>query len=52
MTVANATLANYGMYVEPTFILRIEDKNGDVIFEADPNPHEALRQTSPIPPWR
>ena len=43
MTVANATLANYGMYVEPTFILRIEDKNGDVIFEADPNPHEALR---------
>lgn len=43
MTVANATLANYGMYIEPTFILRIEDKNGDVIFEADPNPHEALR---------
>lgn len=43
MTVANATLANYGMYVEPTFILRIEDKNGDVIYEADPNPHEALR---------
>ena len=42
MVGANAVFANHGVYIEPTFILRIEDKNGNTIFEADPEINQAL----------
>jgi penicillin-binding protein 1A len=44
MVGAMATFANHGVYIEPTFILRIEDKNGSVIYEADPVIDQALDQ--------
>jgi penicillin-binding protein 1A len=42
MVGATATFANQGVYIEPTFILRIEDKNGSVIYESDPVIDQAL----------
>ncbi|MFZ4785933.1 MAG: transglycosylase domain-containing protein, partial [Flavobacteriales bacterium] len=42
MVGATATIANQGVYIEPTFILRIEDKNGSVIYESDPVIDQAL----------
>ncbi len=36
------TLANLGIYNEPTGILRIEDRNGKVLYEHQPVPNEAL----------
>jgi len=42
MVGATATFANAGVYIEPTFITRIEDKNGTVIYEADPAIDQAL----------
>ena len=42
MVGATATFANQGVYIEPTFILRIEDKNGSVIYESDPIIDQAL----------
>lgn len=42
MVGANAAFVNEGVYIEPTFISRIEDKNGNVIFEADPVIQQAL----------
>ncbi|HIW64455.1 MAG TPA: transglycosylase domain-containing protein [Candidatus Stackebrandtia excrementipullorum] len=36
MAVANATLANEGLYREPHFIKEIVDKNGEVVYEAQP----------------
>lgn len=42
MVGATSTFANGGVYIEPTFITRIEDKNGTVIYEADPVIDQAL----------
>ncbi|MFN8863123.1 MAG: penicillin-binding protein 1A [Flavobacteriales bacterium] len=42
MVGANAAFANRGVYIEPTFVTRIEDKNGNVIWEADPVIQQAL----------
>lgn len=42
MVGATSTFANNGVYIEPTFILRIEDKNGSVIYESDPIIDQAL----------
>ncbi|MEZ4800629.1 MAG: penicillin-binding transpeptidase domain-containing protein [Flavobacteriales bacterium] len=42
MVGAMSTFANDGVYIEPTFITRIEDKNGTVIYEADPVIEQAL----------
>jgi len=42
MVGANAALVNRGVYIEPIFITRIEDKNGNPIFEASPNTREAI----------
>jgi penicillin-binding protein 1A len=39
---ATSTFANSGVYIEPTFILRIEDKNGSVIYESSPVIEQAL----------
>lgn len=42
MVGALASFANDGIYIEPTYILRIEDKNGTTIYESDPKVEQAL----------
>ncbi|MEN9947712.1 MAG: hypothetical protein RL106_535, partial [Bacteroidota bacterium] len=42
MVGANSALVNQGMYIEPTYLLRIEDRNGNLIYEADPQISQAL----------
>lgn len=42
LTAANAALVNKGVYIEPIFITRIEDKNGNAIYEAVPETKEAI----------
>jgi penicillin-binding protein 1A len=42
MASAYATLANGGVYVEPTIIQRIRDADGNVIWEAAPKTNQAL----------
>jgi penicillin-binding protein 1A len=42
MTAAQATFANQGVYNKPTCILRIEDRQGNVIYSAKPDSKEAL----------
>ena len=39
---AQAALVNQGLYIEPTFIMRVEDRNGNLIYEADPVIDQAL----------
>lgn len=41
---AYSTFANRGVYIEPVFITRIEDKNGNVLEETVPKTHEALSE--------
>jgi len=43
MVAAQSMFVNQGIYVEPTTILRIEDRNGNVIYNANPVSREALR---------
>lgn len=42
MTGAMSTFANKGVYLEPTFITRIEDKNGNVLADFVPRSDEAM----------
>ncbi|MGB0165948.1 MAG: penicillin-binding transpeptidase domain-containing protein, partial [Luteibaculum sp.] len=42
ITAANATFANKGVHLEPIFITRIEDKNGNPLYDAIPKTNEAL----------
>jgi penicillin-binding protein 1A len=42
ITSANATFANMGVHVKPIYILRIEDKNGNAIFQMQPETNEAM----------
>lgn len=44
MTGAYATLANGGLRQEPTVVTRIEDRFGNVLYEATPAPEEALSE--------
>jgi penicillin-binding protein 1A len=44
MVAANATFANKGTYIQPTFITRIEDKNGKVLEEFFPTTDEVLSE--------
>ncbi|MCU0433646.1 MAG: transglycosylase domain-containing protein [Bacteroidia bacterium] len=44
MVGANSTFANKGTWIEPTFITRIEDKNGKVLEEFIPKSREVLRE--------
>jgi penicillin-binding protein 1A len=44
MVSAYSCFANKGVWVEPTYILRIEDKNGNVIFNSHPKTREALSE--------
>lgn len=42
MVGAIATFANQGVHVSPSFIIRIEDKNGTAIYEPEPTIEQAL----------
>lgn len=42
MVGAQAMFVNQGIYIRPTTILRIEDRNGNVIYSADPHSKEVL----------
>lgn len=44
MVAAFSTFANKGIYIKPQFITRIEDKNGNVLFEAVPESHDVLNE--------
>lgn len=44
MVAANSAFANKGTYVQPTFITRIEDKNGKVLEEFVPNSDEVFSE--------
>jgi penicillin-binding protein 1A len=44
MTGAYSTFANKGVYVEPIFITRIEDKNGNVLETFSPKTEEAISE--------
>lgn len=44
MVGAQTSFVNDGLYVEPTAILRIEDRNGNVIYNAQPHVNEALNE--------
>jgi len=44
MATSYSTLANGGLYNEPVSITRIEDRYGNVLWEATPSPSEALRE--------
>ncbi|HRH69084.1 MAG TPA: transglycosylase domain-containing protein [Flavobacteriales bacterium] len=42
MTGAFSSFANQGVYIEPILFTRIEDKNGNTVFDVTPNTYEAL----------
>ena len=42
LTTAYATLANGGLHTAPTAVTRVEDRFGNVLYEAEPVPQEAL----------
>ncbi|MFA7445040.1 MAG: transglycosylase domain-containing protein [Flavobacteriaceae bacterium] len=42
MVAAYSTFANQGVYIKPNAIIRIEDKNGKVLFENVPQPKDVL----------
>ncbi len=42
MVAAYSTFANQGVYIKPQAVLRIEDKNGKVLFENRPEPKDVL----------
>ncbi len=42
ITSANATFANMGVHIKPIYVLRIEDKNGKVLFNMQPKTNEAM----------
>jgi penicillin-binding protein 1A len=44
MVGANSTFANKGTWIEPTFVTRIEDKNGKVLEEFIPKTREAMSE--------
>lgn len=42
ITSANATFANMGVHIKPVYLTRIEDKNGNPIFQVMPETNEAM----------
>lgn len=44
MVAANSTFANKGTYIQPTFIARIEDKNGKILEEFIPHTDEVFSE--------
>jgi len=48
LTTAYSTLANSGIKHEPTVVTRIEDRMGNVLYEAKPQPVEALGEETAL----
>lgn len=46
MVAANSTFANKGVYVEPIIITRIEDSNGNAIYDVIPETNEAMDEVT------
>lgn len=46
MASAYSTFANGGLLYEPTLIWRIEDRTGNILYEAQPSPREALSEAT------
>jgi penicillin-binding protein 1A len=46
MVGAYSCFANKGVYTQPIFVTRIEDKNGNVLANFQPNKHEAISENS------
>jgi penicillin-binding protein 1A len=46
MVGAYSTFVNNGVWIEPTFIVRIEDKNGNILEQIIPKTREALNEES------
>ena len=44
MVAANATFANKGTWIEPTFVTRIEDNNGRVLADFSPRSEEVMNE--------
>ncbi len=44
MTGAYSAFVNHGLWTEPTFLLRIEDKNGNVIYNSSPKRKQAMNE--------
>jgi penicillin-binding protein 1A len=44
MVPAQSMFVNQGIFISPTTILRVEDRNGNVIYSAQPESREALNQ--------
>jgi penicillin-binding protein 1A len=44
MVAAYSTFANQGIYIKPQIISRIEDKNGNVLYEVIPQSHDVLSE--------
>ncbi len=42
ITSANATFANMGVHIKPIYVTRIEDKNGNPIYQVQPETSEAM----------
>lgn len=43
---AYAAIANQGIYNSPYAIVKVEDREGNVIYEADPSPRRAMKETT------
>jgi penicillin-binding protein 1A len=48
MAGAFATFANEGKYAKPTFIRRITDSSGKVIYDADPKPRQVIKRETAL----
>ena len=48
LTTAYSTLANGGLKYEPTVVTRIEDRLGNVLYEASSHPEEALNEQTAL----
>jgi penicillin-binding protein 1A len=44
MTGAYSAFVNHGVWTEPTYLLRIEDKNGNILYERKPKVVQALNE--------
>ncbi len=42
MVGAQSTFANKGVYIKPVYVMRVEDKNGNVIIDLEYDMHEAM----------
>jgi penicillin-binding protein 1A len=44
MTAAYSAFVNSGVWIEPTMVIRIEDRNGNILYEAKPKTRDAISE--------